>query len=162
MYPNLESLSFSSQSGLLCYCERCVNRTCNTTGLCYAVVTKSAGQIVIQEGQCIQQDQLYPPDRPFQCASSNNGQHPYCCNTHMCNKNPKVSPGKWIMWSCWVGFQEFVTITSICHKSVTIPKFIFGLGLFCLAQYNDFKITFLVEFALFFLWLFHMALHRLN
>ncbi|XP_056091468.1 TGF-beta receptor type-1a [Rhinichthys klamathensis goyatoka] len=78
--------------GLLCYCERCVNRTCNTTGLCYAVVTKSAGQIVIQEGQCIQQDQLYPPDRPFQCASSNNGLHPYCCDTHMCNKNPKVSP----------------------------------------------------------------------
>ncbi|KAK7159105.1 hypothetical protein R3I94_005444 [Phoxinus phoxinus] len=78
--------------GLQCYCERCVNRTCNTTGLCYAVITKSAGQIVIQEGQCIQQDQLYPPDRPFQCASSNNGQHPYCCDTPMCNKNPKVIP----------------------------------------------------------------------
>ncbi|TRY53866.1 hypothetical protein DNTS_002809 [Danionella cerebrum] len=79
--------------GWLCYCERCVNRTCDTNGLCLAVITKSAGQVVIQESQCIQQDQLYPPDRPFLCASSNNGKHPYCCNTHMCNKNPKVIPG---------------------------------------------------------------------
>uniref|UniRef100_A0A671MNG5 TGF-beta receptor type-1 n=1 Tax=Sinocyclocheilus anshuiensis TaxID=1608454 RepID=A0A671MNG5_9TELE len=93
------TLSFSlfSESGLLCYCERCVNRTCNTTGLCFAVITKSAGQIVTQESvtqesQCIQQDELYPPDRPFQCAPSNNGKHPYCCNTDMCNRNPKVSP----------------------------------------------------------------------
>uniref|UniRef100_A0A672SLK6 TGF-beta receptor type-1 n=1 Tax=Sinocyclocheilus grahami TaxID=75366 RepID=A0A672SLK6_SINGR len=86
------SFSLFSESGLLCYCERCVNRTCNTTGLCFAVITKSAGQIVTQESQCIQQDELYPPDRPFQCAPSNNGKHPYCCNTHMCNRNPKVSP----------------------------------------------------------------------
>ncbi|KAL1280282.1 hypothetical protein QQF64_014882, partial [Cirrhinus molitorella] len=78
--------------GLLCYCERCVNRTCNTTGLCFAVITKSAGQIVIQERKCIPQDALHPPDRPFQCASSNNGRHPYCCITHMCNESPKVSP----------------------------------------------------------------------
>ncbi|XP_056331374.1 TGF-beta receptor type-1a [Danio aesculapii] len=76
--------------GLLCYCERCVNRSCNTTGLCFAVIAKSSGQTVTQERQCIQQDDLYPRDRPFQCAPSNNGKHPYCCNTHMCNKNPKV------------------------------------------------------------------------
>uniref|UniRef100_A0A9J8AD22 TGF-beta receptor type-1 n=1 Tax=Cyprinus carpio carpio TaxID=630221 RepID=A0A9J8AD22_CYPCA len=78
--------------GFLCYCERCVNRTCSTTGLCFAFITKSAGLIVTQEGQCIHQDELYPPDRPFQCAPSNNGKHPYCCNTHMCNRNPKVIP----------------------------------------------------------------------
>uniref|UniRef100_A0A671NHY2 TGF-beta receptor type-1 n=1 Tax=Sinocyclocheilus anshuiensis TaxID=1608454 RepID=A0A671NHY2_9TELE len=78
--------------GLLCYCERCVNRTCNTTGLCFAVIAKSAGQFVTQESQCIQQDDLYPRDRPFQCAPSNNGKHPFCCDTHMCNKNPKVNP----------------------------------------------------------------------
>ncbi|XP_051557031.1 TGF-beta receptor type-1a isoform X1 [Myxocyprinus asiaticus] len=78
--------------GLLCYCERCVNRTCNTTGMCFVSVLKSAGQIVTQEAQCIEQDDLLPPDRPFQCAPSNNGRHPYCCKTHMCNKNPKVIP----------------------------------------------------------------------
>uniref|UniRef100_A0A8C1SSQ9 TGF-beta receptor type-1 n=2 Tax=Cyprinus carpio TaxID=7962 RepID=A0A8C1SSQ9_CYPCA len=86
------SFSLFSESGFLCYCERCVNRTCSTTGLCFAFITKSAGLIVTQEGQCIHQDELYPPDRPFQCAPSNNGKHPYCCNTHMCNRNPKVIP----------------------------------------------------------------------
>ncbi|XP_048038374.1 uncharacterized protein LOC125263392 isoform X1 [Megalobrama amblycephala] len=80
--------------GLLCYCERCVNRTCNSNGLCYAIFTKSARQIVIGMRQCIHQDQLYPPDRPFQCAPSNSHMQPYCCGTHMCNKNPNVSAGE--------------------------------------------------------------------
>ncbi|XP_051552762.1 TGF-beta receptor type-1-like isoform X2 [Myxocyprinus asiaticus] len=78
--------------GLLCYCERCLNRTCNTTGMCFAFVSKSDGQIVTHEAHCIEQDDLLPPDRPFQCAPYNNGMHPHCCNTHMCNKNPKVIP----------------------------------------------------------------------
>ncbi|XP_055058231.1 TGF-beta receptor type-1a [Misgurnus anguillicaudatus] len=78
--------------GLLCYCERCVNQTCNTTGLCFVFVTKTAGQTVTHDGQCLEPDNLVPKDRPFQCAPTNHGRHPYCCNdTNLCNKNPKVT-----------------------------------------------------------------------
>lgn len=92
----LESPSlFSSVSGLLCFCERCVNQTCNTSGLCFVFVTKSAGQSVTHGSDCLEKDDLHPRERPFQCAPFNHQDHPHCCNTHMCNKNPKVNfPGE--------------------------------------------------------------------
>ncbi|KAA0719169.1 TGF-beta receptor type-1 [Triplophysa tibetana] len=77
--------------GLLCFCERCVNQTCNTTGLCFVFVTKSVGQIVTHGSDCLEKDNLHPRERPFQCAPFNHRDHPHCCNTHMCNKNPKVN-----------------------------------------------------------------------
>ncbi|XP_063075180.1 TGF-beta receptor type-1a [Engraulis encrasicolus] len=79
--------------GLQCYCQRCVNSTCHTDGLCFASVSRSSGRLVATGSQCLRDSELIPRDRPFLCAPStkegSNNAFPYCCGEDMCNKDPQ-------------------------------------------------------------------------
>lgn len=88
---------FVPSAALQCYCHRCPNSTCFTDGLCYFATTRS-GSVTKDDSWCISDNELIPRDRPFICAPSsrdNTGVYPMCCNTDLCNKNPKiVIPGQ--------------------------------------------------------------------
>ncbi|GAA6107119.1 TGF-beta receptor type-1b [Tachysurus ichikawai] len=84
-----QKTSALKQAALQCYCHRCPNSTCNTDGLCYFAITKSASGTK-KDSWCISDNELIPRDRPFICAPSgrdNTGVYPMCCNTDWCNKN---------------------------------------------------------------------------
>ncbi|XP_075068851.1 TGF-beta receptor type-1 [Mixophyes fleayi] len=83
-------------AALKCYCDHCVkdNQTCVTNGLCLVSVTQSDDKEVYNR-ICIEEHELFPPDRPFVCASSNAVvPRSYCCNEDFCNKKspPPIVP----------------------------------------------------------------------
>ncbi|XP_023828746.1 TGF-beta receptor type-1 isoform X1 [Salvelinus sp. IW2-2015] len=79
---------------LQCYCQRCLNSTCITDGLCFVSVKKSGSSITAESSMCVPENELIPRDRPFICAPStkdDTGIYPMCCATDWCNKNPDLS-----------------------------------------------------------------------
>ncbi|XP_041735730.1 TGF-beta receptor type-1-like isoform X3 [Coregonus clupeaformis] len=79
---------------LQCYCQRCLNSTCTTDGLCFVSVKKSGSSITAESSMCVPENELIPRDRPFICAPStkdDTGIYPMCCSTDWCNKNPDLS-----------------------------------------------------------------------
>ncbi|KAK3571613.1 hypothetical protein QTP86_015347 [Hemibagrus guttatus] len=88
----MSKLNVCAFAALQCYCHRCPNSTCNTDGLCYFAITKSASGTK-KDSWCVSDNELIPRDRPFICAPSsrdNTGIYPMCCNTDWCNKNPDI------------------------------------------------------------------------
>uniref|UniRef100_A0A8C7MSI7 Serine/threonine-protein kinase receptor n=2 Tax=Oncorhynchus TaxID=8016 RepID=A0A8C7MSI7_ONCKI len=79
---------------LQCYCQRCLNSTCTTDGLCFVSVRKSGSSITAESSMCVPENELIPRDRPFICAPStkdDTGIYPMCCATDWCNKNPDLT-----------------------------------------------------------------------
>ncbi|XP_041717503.2 TGF-beta receptor type-1 isoform X2 [Coregonus clupeaformis] len=79
---------------LQCYCQRCLNSTCTTDGLCFVTVMKSGSRLTAERSMCVHESELIPRDRPFICAPSakdDTGIYPLCCVTDWCNKNPDLS-----------------------------------------------------------------------
>ncbi|KAM6953692.1 TGF-beta receptor type-1b [Aplochiton taeniatus] len=81
-------------NALQCHCQRCVNSSCTTDGLCFVALKRSGERLVPEGSMCLRAAELIPRDRPFLCAPSINDQtstHPICCNADYCNKNPDLS-----------------------------------------------------------------------
>uniref|UniRef100_A0A8C7R7T3 Serine/threonine-protein kinase receptor n=1 Tax=Oncorhynchus mykiss TaxID=8022 RepID=A0A8C7R7T3_ONCMY len=87
-------LTLPQWATLQCYCQRCLNSTCTTDGLCFVSVRKSGSSITAESSMCVPENELIPRDRPFICAPStkdDTGIYPMCCATDWCNKNPDLT-----------------------------------------------------------------------
>uniref|UniRef100_A0A8C7IKN9 TGF-beta receptor type-1 n=1 Tax=Oncorhynchus kisutch TaxID=8019 RepID=A0A8C7IKN9_ONCKI len=107
---------------LQCYCQRCLNSTCTTDGLCFVSVRKSGSSITAESSMCVPENELIPRDRPFICAPStkdDTGIYPMCCATDWCNKNPDLSvfPGLPLL------VQRTIARTIILQESIGKGRF---------------------------------------
>uniref|UniRef100_A0A4W5NGM6 TGF-beta receptor type-1 n=1 Tax=Hucho hucho TaxID=62062 RepID=A0A4W5NGM6_9TELE len=94
LHCNYSFVVFMVTATHTCYCQRCLNSTCSTDGLCFVSVKKSGSSITAESSMCVPENELIPRDRPFICAPStkdDTGIYPMCCATDWCNKNPDLS-----------------------------------------------------------------------
>ncbi|XP_029548147.1 TGF-beta receptor type-1 isoform X3 [Salmo trutta] len=107
---------------LQCYCQRCLNSTCTTDGLCFVTVMKSGSRLTTERSMCVHESELIPRDRPFICAPStkdDTGIYPMCCASDWCNKNPNLSvfPGLPLL------VQRTIARTIILQESIGKGRF---------------------------------------